>query len=377
MSSRIFLDANAGLAVRPEAIAEFQRVERDCPGNPSSLHRSGRKAQGVLETARSKVASLLRCNSSELVFTSGATEASNLALLGMVRATSELQGRKLCLLASQAEHPAVLGPLRLLQQEGHRLRFLELDSHGRSKLETWPEDPPDLVAMQWANNETGVVQPLQELLELLPPNCLWFCDAVQGIGKLDFSALLLSASSFVLSGHKFGAPKGIGAWALRADAMFAAPIVGGGHQRGRRPGTESPSLAAALAIALELSAKDQEENAKNWEKCRTEFLAAIRSKFSALQENHPQDGRGLMNTLSLSFPGVDGRMLLPALDADGLDVSAGSACSSGAPTPSPVLLSANASIRVSFSPSIELSEARRAAEILCMTVARLYEVANR
>jgi cysteine desulfurase len=383
MSHRIYLDANAGLPVRAEVLEEYLRIERAFGANPASLHRAGRGAQGVLEGARSRVASALRCEDSEVVFTSGATEGCNIALFGIVRGSAQILGRKLRLVSSLAEHPAVVGPLRLLQLEGHHVDWLPLDAYATTDLSAWPEQVPDLIAMQWANNETGAVQPLSQMLDLMPSNAVWFCDAVQGIGKLAWNDSLSDADSLVISGHKFGAPKGIGALVLKNEVLFEAPIVGGGHQGGRRPGTENPALAAALALALELALQEQSSNQENWSRCRLAFLQELARAVPDVQFNHPTQG-GLSNTISLTFPNLDGRLLLPTLDADGLEVSAGSACSSGSPTPSTVLLAtgmtqplANASIRVTLCPKMDAAVVKSAATRLATAISRLYDVAKR
>lgn len=390
MSERIYLDANAGLPVRAEVLEEYIRVERECPANPASLHRAGRRAQGELENARERVAHALQRPAREVVFTSGATEACNLALFGIVNATSEMLGRNLNLLSSKAEHPAVLGPLRVLQQRGHKLNLLPIDAHARVVMTHMPA--ADLIALQWANNETGAVQALDQLQHNLAPDALWFCDAVQGVGKLPIASELAYADSLVLSGHKFGAPKGVGVLVLGERAMYEAHMVGGGHQRGRRPGTESPALAAAFARAMELAIEDQAEHEATWTKARALFLDVLQAHLPAspnmasnavFQSNHPASG-GLCNTLNLSFPNLDGRMLLPTLDAEGLEVSSGSACSSGSPTPSDVLLAtgmpqvlATASIRVTFPPKMALSTVENGAQRLAKAISRLYDVAKR
>lgn len=386
--TEFYLDANAGLPLRAEAAAEWHRVATQAAGNPASLHRAGRRAQGELERARESVAAQLHCASRELVFTSGATEACNLALLGMLRGRAALTGKKQNILASHAEHPAVLGPLRVLQQEGHRLKLMPIDANGRVPIDTLnaalAERPWDLLAMQWANNETGAVQPIDALADLLPSDTLWFCDSVQGFGKLPFDAALQRADSLVASGHKFQAPHGIGAWVLREHVFFEAPITGGGHQAGRRPGTESPELAAAFAVALQLAAQEQADQAHAWLRSGAELQAAILREFPDTTLHHPADGPRLANTYNFGFPGLDGRMLLPALDAEGLAVSAGSACSSGSPEPSAVLLAAGvseelarASLRISFPPDWQATQARLATEALLHTLRRVYEVANR
>lgn len=385
--SEIYLDANAGLPAREEAIEAWTRAARDAAGNPASLHRAGRRAQGELERARESLAAQMHCASRELVFTSGATEACNLALLGMVRARAQLLGRPAVMVTSLAEHPAVLGPMRVLQQEGHTLHLLPIDAHGRVELQALRArlaEPFDLIALQWANNETGAVQPLEELADHLPHDALWFCDAVQGFGKLPWTSALERADSLVLSGHKFRAPHGVGAWVLRDDALFEAPITGGGHQAGRRPGTENPELAVALATALELATKEQTGQAEQWLAQTEQLLADFTAAFPGLVLHHPSDGPRLPNTLNLGFSGLDGRMLLPALDAEGIAVSAGSACSSGSPEPSAVLLAAGvneelarASLRISLPPETTNETCREAARRMVSTIGRVYEVANR
>jgi cysteine desulfurase len=386
--TEFYLDANAGLPLRAEAAAEWQRVATHAAGNPASLHRAGRRAQGELERARESLATRLHCASRELVFTSGATEACNLALLGMIRGRASLTGKKQNLLASHAEHPAVLGPLRVLQQEGHRLHLLPIDSYGRVKRDALAaallEQDWDLLALQWANNETGAVQPIAVAAEQLPSDTLWFCDSVQGFGKLPYDPALQRADSFVLSGHKFQAPHGTGAWVLREHVFFEAPMTGGGHQGGRRPGTESPELAAALAIALSLACREQPDQERAWLQFGEHLQQAVLEAFPDTVVHHPAEGPRLANTYNFGFPGLDGRMLLPALDAEGLAVSAGSACSSGSPEPSAVLLAAGvsetlarASLRISFPPSWEAAQAELATTALLQTIRRVYEVANR
>ena len=386
--TELYLDANAGLPAREEAIEVWQRVAREAAGNPASLHRAGRRAQGALERAREVLATHLRCSARETVFTSGATEACNLALFGLVRGQSALLSRPLHLLSSAAEHPAILGPLRALQQEGHRLELLPIDAQARvdsaalqNRLQS---GEVDLLALQWANNETGAVQDLATAAAQLGDSTLWVCDAVQGFGKLAWDPALERADSLILSGHKFRAPHGIGAWMLRDDCVFEAPLVGGGHQGGRRPGTENPELAAALATALELAVAEQADLATAWTEATEALFAALKEAFPTLIPHHPVAGPRLPNTINLGFPGVDGRMLLPALDAEGIAVSAGSACSSGSPEPSAVLLAAGvseelarASLRISLPPWIGPEQVPDLAARLVTTIRRVYEVANR
>ncbi len=361
--------------------------------NPASLHRPGRRAQAILERSRDRVAQILRCSSREVLFCGSATEANNLALLGVARGLARLDGAPPRLISSAAEHPAVLAPLRLLQQEGFPMTSLGMDAHGKvseAELEQALADGPALLALQWANNETGAVQPLPESL---PAGVHLHCDAVQGVGKLPWDPRLGLAQTLVISGHKFRSPKGIAV--LRADdqAILDPVLAGGGQQRGIRPGTESPALAAAFAHALELAVAEQERFTEQTAEAMQALLGELRRFYAEeslpsgtfLRENQPAAGEAaLPNTLSLSFGGADGRALLPACDAEGLAISSGSACSSGSSQPSPVLRAcgldlnlARATIRVSFGWGQGRAEGEDAGVRLSRVLRRLYKGGNR
>lgn len=386
--SRFFLDANAGIGVRPEVLETWRKVEQDAPGNPSAMSRRGRHAQAVLEEARAHCASLLQVDKRNLVFTSGATEANNLALFGIAEERHSWDGKWPLLLASMAEHPAALAPLRRLQEQGAPLKLLPIDAHAQVDLSSLEpilaeHNGASLLALQWANNETGSVQNLGEAARQVNSQMDWHCDAVQGVGRLPWDAHLSQASSFTLSGHKFGAPKGIGLLALAETTPFRATMVGGGQQNNRRSGTQSPALAAAFVHALELAFQEQEARLAHDEALREIFLNALHRESIPFFSNHPAQG-GLANTLNLSFEGIDGRLLLPAFDAEGLDVASGSACSSGAAQPSQVLRAcglsedlARASIRLSFEANSSLEAAHEAANLMILVLQRIYKVAKR
>ncbi len=386
--SRFFLDANAGIAVRPEVLETWRKVEIDAPGNPSAMNRRGRHAQAVLEDARAHCASLLGVDKRTLVFTSGATEANNLALYGIAKERRQWDGTWPLLLVSMAEHPAALAPLRRMQEQGAKLKLLPVNAHAQVDLSSLSQVLAEhsgsaLLSLQWANNETGAVQPTADAAAFLNSQFDWHCDAVQGVGRLPFDGAILHASSFTLSGHKIGAPKGIGLLRIAEATPFHATMVGGGQQNNRRSGTESPALAAAFVHALELCLQEQDARLANDLALRDIFLHALHEESFPLQANHPQDG-GLANTLNLSFGGIDGRLLLPALDAEGLDVASGSACSSGAAQASQVLRAcglseelARASIRLSFEANWSQKEAKEAARRMILVLQRIYKVAKR
>lgn len=364
-------------------------VERDTCGNPAAIHRSGRHAQAVLENARGEVADCLSCAPRDIIFTSGATEANNLAILGMAAAMAEFQAEKPVLIASRAEHPAALAPLKRLQQQGFTLKLVDINRNAvvdiDAILSAISQHSNTLSVVQWANNETGAVQPLQDLAAATNFDHGWHVDAAQGFGKLPLLQALSSATTMSLSGHKFGAPKGVGVLRAAESAMISPLQVGGGQQYNRRSGTESPALAASFAKALNLALAEQQEFAERSRKCCEDLLHHLVAEGIPHTLNHcdgPNDS--LPNTLNLSFPGLDGRLLIPALDAEGIEASAGSACSSGAAQASPVLLAAGldektamATCRLSFGPEFDLSELPMLGERLSKLLLRLYEVANR
>ena len=389
MPSRVFLDANAGVPARPEVLETFLRVERDAPANPASIHRGGRRAQAVLEEARAEVAQLLAASASEVMFTSGATEANHLGIVGTARALMRMTDRPIALWSSLAEHPSVLATLRRLQSEGCRLHLAPLNAHARvavtSVSAAFVDQPAALAAVQWANNETGAVQPIAALADHVGPDHLLHVDAVQGVGKLAWDPVLARASTLALSGHKIGAPKGIGVLRLREEVALDPVTPGGGQQRGRRGGTESPALAAAFAHALRLSFAEQQSAAGRMSDCGDAFMATLAQSGTRFRVNHPDNSADrLPNTCNLSFLEIDGRALLPACDLAGLDLASGAACSAGAPLPSPVLRAsgvseelAQASCRVSFCADSTVEEAVEAGQRLAETISRLYEVAKR
>jgi len=386
-SAESYLDHNAGTQVRPESLAAFVEANKTLGANPAALHRPGRRAQGVLEQARDQVGELLGRSAKQIVFTSSATEANNIAILGAARAWHRLSGKQPGLISSACEHPSVLGPMRSLQQEGFHLTLLPLDANARidpvvGAASISEASGPLVVAIQWANNETGAIQPLDELLSGRGEECHFHCDAAQGVGKLEYGDNLLTADSLAISGLKFGAPIGVGALILGDRAMVDPSSFGGGHQHGLRPGTESPALAAALATALKLSMDEQRDCARRMREAANCFLNEIESLIPDVVCNHPES-ECLPNTLSLSFPGIDGRLLLPALDTEGIAASSGSACSSGASLPSSVLRAcglsaelARASLRFSFGRDCSVGAAKKVGARAAATIARIYKLAN-
>ncbi len=335
-AQRLYLDYNATAPLRPQARSAMVAA-MDLVGNPSSVHAEGRAVRGLLDEARAKVAALLGADPRYVTFTSGGTEAANLVLSSSLRDRS---GRVERLLIGAGEHPCVL--------EGHRfspeqvvvvplnpLGQLDLEALGAA-LSAGSGRP--LLALQHANNETGVVQPIREAAALVhDAGGLLACDAVQSTGRLMESALSLGADAVFISAHKLGGPKGVGALALaRGDLHIEVALIrGGGQERGLRSGTENPIAIAGFGAAAESSHAHQGE---------LERLAALRDRFEAAARAEFPDavvfGAGverLVNTTGLAIPGLSAETLLIALDLAGLAISSGSACSSGKVRPSHVL----------------------------------------
>lgn len=322
----LLLDHNATAPLHPAAAEAMRRAEADGWGNPSSAHSLGRRARQFLDDAREKTAHLLDAGTAEVVFTSGATEANNLALFGQC---GEPPGS---IVASPIEHPCILEPLKVLASRGFAIDWLPVNAAGTIA----PEDvrakaakATRLVIVMLANHETGAVNDVAAMTGPLP----FHCDAAQAVGKMPVSFRELGVTTMSLSAHKFGGPKGAGALVLRKDTPLKAQMHGGHQQRGHRPGTESAVLAVGLATALEHAINDLEANTAKWQRLRREFLERLRTEVPTIVVN----GDGMPNTVNVSFPGCRADLLLMALDLAGVACSTGSACSSGSLLPSPVL----------------------------------------
>jgi cysteine desulfurase len=346
----IYLDHNATTPLLPAA-RDALIAALDAFGNPASAHRAGRRARVALEDAREEVAALLHAQPDEVIFTSGATEANNLALHAVAAPVA----------LSPVEHPSVTGPL-----EGVECHSLPVSSDGIVRLDV----PPGTrhVVCQLANHETGAVHSVRDVG--LP----FHCDAVQAVGKVPMDFAALGVTTLALSAHKFHGPKGVGALLLKRGTPLTPLLRGGHQQRGRRPGTEPVPLAVGLAVALRHAVREME--------CRTNHLLHLRRRLLAplLAEgavlNGPADG--LPHVVNVSFPGLAADALLIALDLAGVACSAGSACSSGSLQPSPVLRAMGlddarlrSAIRLSLGFEQTEAEIDEAAQRICLTVQRL------
>jgi cysteine desulfurase len=326
----IYLDNNASTPVLPEVWEAMRPFAAEHFGNPASSHQFGRRARQALEEARETIARCLDAHADEVVFTSGATEANNLAIHGLAGTTPG------SIVVSPIEHPCVLEPVHALHERGLACRLLNVTSQGIVRLpDEWPDDVR-LAAVMLANHETGAIQPIAEVSHSLAGRAPLHCDAAAAAGKIALSFRRLGVSSLTLSAHKFHGPKGIGALLLRRGVRLQ-PLWRGGHQQqGRRPGTEPVFLAVGMAAALERATRELERRAAHVADLRRRFLDALRQLAAPVIVNGPERD-GVPHTLNLSLPGCKADALLMALDLAGIACATGSACSSGSLLPSPVL----------------------------------------
>jgi cysteine desulfurase len=283
------------------------------------------------------VATALGCEPLEVVFTSGGTEANNLALASLAAGA-----RSRAFAACRIEHPSVLRPLEHLEGQGWQARWIQAGESGSVAVEhaaSVLDSDLGFACLQAANQETGALQPLAEFSGLCAARSIpWHCDAVQAWGRIALSAREAGAATLALSGHKLGAPKGIGALYIRRGTLLEPVLRGGPQARERRAGTENVGGAAALAAALDAAVRDLEPDARWVAGLRDRLVAGARNLWSGIWLNGPEEEhRRLPNTASLSFPGIEAELLVQALDLEGVAVSAGAACTSGAIAVSEVL----------------------------------------
>jgi cysteine desulfurase len=373
MDQSIYLDNNATTPLLPAVWESMRPYLTDAFGNPASAHAIGRRARRALEDARETIAGHLGADAEEVIFTSGATEANNLALFGLC---GEPPGH---LLASPIEHPSVAEPLRKLAENGFALDLLPVDRHGfvsTSALVEYLRPDSRLIAVMLANHETGVLQPIRALTDVLDGRSRFHCDATQAVGKIPVEFHDLSVDTLASSAHKFHGPKGIGALLLRRGVKISPRTWGGHQQHGRRPGTEPVALAVGFACALDCACREMKDRLAHVRRLREHFLAQLRSNTSPIVLNGPDDG--IPHTLNLSFPGIKADLLLMNLDLAGIACSTGSACSSGSLLPSPVLQAIGASeevlhsaMRFSLSPLLTEHDIEEAARRIVTVVSRL------
>lgn len=369
----INLDANATVPLVPAALAAMQAVQSEGIGNPSSAHAAGRRARQRLEDARETVARCLDAKSDEVVFSSGATEANNLAIFGLAGSPP---GH---IMTSTIEHPCVVEPIRHLETRGFVVTRLPVNQWGFvSANEATSSVRPDtrFASIMLANHETGAVQPIRQIVDLLPATVPVHCDAAQAVGKIDVSFRKIGVTVLTLSAHKFGGPVGIGALVVKSGVKLPPLQFGGHQQKGVRPGTEPVALAAGMAAALDHAIVNFQANRQRIAALRTKLWHSLTSRTNAVLNGPGLDeANALSNTLNISFPGCRADLLLMALDLAGVQCSTGSACSSGSLMPSPVLAAMGlpddllrSALRFSLSPQSTEAEIADAAERIIAAV---------
>ncbi|MBM4032085.1 MAG: cysteine desulfurase NifS [Planctomycetes bacterium] len=352
----IYLDNNATTRVAPEVIEAMRPFFGELYGNASSMHSFGGQVRRHVERAREQVAALLGADPSEIVFTSCGTESDNAALRGTVEA---LAGRKHHAVTTRVEHPAVLSTCRYLANQGCRLTELPVDREGLLDLQLLEEmitDDTAIVSVMWANNETGVVFPIEEIAAVCQRKGVVFhTDAVQVVGKLPVDLRRTPLDLLALSGHKLHAPKGVGVLYVRKGTRLAPFVLGGHQESGKRAGTENVPYIVGLGAAAELAAQYMREEVTRVRALRDRIEAGILANCPDSHVNGRRDRR-LPNTANIGFEFVEGESILLMLDELGVCASSGSACTSGSLEPSHVLramgvpfTAAHGSIRFSLS----------------------------
>ena len=338
MSDPVYLDHAATTPVREEVLEAMQPFFGARFGNPSSVHRWGREARTALDEAHERVARTLGASADEVIFTSCGTEADNMAVLGVWRARRS-EGRSV-VVTTPIEHKAVLAAAHQAEKEGAGLRIVRMTPDGLAddaSFDSMVDEQVAIVSVMWVNNEIGVVQPVPALAaRARAKGVIFHTDAVQAFGKVLIDAKSMPFDVLSISGHKIGAPKGIGALYVRRGTPIEPLMFGGEQDRGRRPGTENVAMAVGLARAAELAVVEREAECV--------ALAAHRDRLeAALMERIPDaviHGRGAPRAphiMNISVPGSDSESLLMALDLRGIACSSGSACQSGSVSPSHVL----------------------------------------
>ena len=332
----IYLDNNATTRVAPEVLEDMLPYLADLYGNPSSMHTFGGQLYRKIEDARGKVAALINAEPDEIIFTSCGTESDNTAIMSAM----ESQPRKRHIVTSRVEHPAVLNFCQHLGRKGHRVTFLPVDRQGQmdmdSVLRILDEDVA-VVSIMYANNETGVIFPIERLCEILKERGILFhTDAVQAAGKIPLDVKKVPVDMLTISGHKLHAAKGVGVLFIRKGTRFHPYVIGGHQERGRRAGTENVASIIGLGRAAELAHRQMHEEFS--------YLSGLRDRLENGLLNFCPDTRvngdrhsRLPNTLNISFEYVEGEAILLRLNEYGICASSGSACTSGSLEPSHVL----------------------------------------
>ena len=335
---RVYFDYNATTPLAPEVLAAIVEASREVFGNASSVHHFGQRAKAALDEARSAVAALVHGDPSEVVFTSGGTEADNLAIRGVADALENMPRRHL--VASAIEHEAVLNTYKALAKRGWRVSLIPVDQTGvvdPARVREVVTGETALVSVMHANNEIGTIQPIADIAAIAHEHgAVMHTDAVQTAGKIPVDVRALGVDLLALSAHKFNGPKGAGALWLRRGTRMSSVMTGGKHERNRRAGTENVAALAGLGVAARLASGKLAAEGERVSTLRDRLEEGILKQVPGTAVNGAPLSR-VPNTTNISFERVEAESLLIALDLEGIAVSTGSACSSGTLEPSHVL----------------------------------------
>lgn len=380
----IYLDHSATTPVDPRVLEAMLPYFTEVYGNSASIHRFGRAAAKALEESRRAVAAILGCHPTEIVFTGSGTESDNLALRGVAFAQRRA-GRGNHLIVSSVEHHAVLNTARQLEEVfGFEVTYLPVDEHGMVDPDAVGRairKDTVLISVMYANNEVGTIQPIAEIARIARAKGVPFhTDAVQAGGMLDLDVNRLGVDLMTLSAHKFYGPKGVGLLYIRQGTPYLSSLTGGGHERGRRAGTVNVAGIVGLATALRLVQEARESENARLRRLRDRLIRGILERVpDARLTGHPTER--LPHHASFVFKGINGEELLLALDVEGIAASTGSACTSGRPEPSEVLLAmglphewAVGSLRLTLGKANTDEDVDAVLEILPRAVARLRQM---
>ncbi|RLQ98324.1 cysteine desulfurase family protein [Falsibacillus albus] len=376
---RIYLDHAATSPVHPEVIDKMMGILQEQYGNPSSIHSYGREARRILDEARMVMAKSIGANFNEIIFTSGGTEADNMAIIGAAHAMKE-KGKHI--ITSSIEHHAVLHTCQALENEGFKVTYLPVDEHGLISLEDLKSSLTDetiVVSIIYGNNEVGTIQPIKGINELLYDHqAVFHTDAVQAYGIEDINVNELGVDLLSVSSHKINGPKGVGFLYAREGVSLLPRALGGEQERKRRAGTENVASIVGFAEAVKIAEETKVQKGEACQQYKHVFLQILSEKGIDYRLNGFLD-ESLPHVLNLSFPGTDVEAMLVNLDLEGIAASSGSACTAGSIEPSHVLVAMfgnhserlRNSIRYSFGLNNTLDQIKLAAEKTAAIIHRL------
>ncbi len=373
----IYFDNNATTQVDPDVLQLMLPYLQNQYGNPSSAYSFGKYAAKAVDTARQQVAALLRCEPSEVIFTSCGTESDNSA----IQSALLLDPDRKHLVTSKVEHSAIINHAEALARRGYEVTWLDVDANGLIDLDVLEQairEDTAIVSLMWANNETGTLFPIEAASEICrSKGTLFHTDAVQAVGKIDIDLQHLPVNFLSLSGHKLHAPKGVAALYVNRRTRFNPYLIGGGQEKKRRGGTENTASIVALGKAAELALSALPEENSRVKALRDRFEQGLLEMVPSVHVNGHRVQR-LPNTSSLAIEGIDSEGMLMLLDQRGICCSAGSACTAGSLEPSHVLKAmgysnerARGSLRFSFSRFNSESEVTQALQIIPAAVEKL------